>query len=83
MKSRFESIPSEHGDHMLILSVKKNKKVSKYEDLIASLVQDKPENKFDFALNTQINCDGVLSPNLIMDSQMPWQIDEDEQILQN
>jgi hypothetical protein len=52
MKTRFESLPSEHGDHMLILSVKKNKKVSVFDNMIQSLVDDKPQNKFDFALNT-------------------------------
>ena len=80
MKSKFESLPSEHGDHMLILSVKKEKR-SQLDNLIQNLVNDKPQNKFDFALNSQINCDGDMSPNVIMDAQMPWQIDEDEQIL--
>ena len=51
MNSKFESLPSEHGDHMLIMSVKKNKK-SKYDTLIPELVSDKPDNKFDFALNS-------------------------------
>ena len=64
---------------MLMLSVKKNKK-SKFDALVPSL---KPENKFDFALNSQINCKGLLSPNSIMDLQMPWKVDEEEQILQN
>ena len=63
MKQRLDSVPSEHGDHMLILSVKKSKK-SKFDALIAI---PKPENKFDFALNSQINCKGQLSPNSIMD----------------
>lgn len=39
MKSRFESLPSEHGDHMVILSLKKSKK-SKYDNL--ELICDKP-----------------------------------------
>ena len=65
---------------MLMLSIKKNKKTSRFDALVPSL---KSENKFDFALNSQINCKGILSPNSIMDQQMPWKVDEEEQILQN
>ena len=34
-------------------------------------------------MNTQINCGGDISPGLIQDTQMPLQINLDEQILQN
>jgi hypothetical protein len=64
MKSRLDSLPSEHGDHMLILSIKKNRR-SRHEGMIPQI--EKQQNKFDFALNTQINCQGDLSPGVIME----------------
>lgn len=34
--------------------------------------------EFDFALNTNINCEGDISPGLILDTQMPLQVNLDE-----
>jgi hypothetical protein len=89
-----DSIPSEHGDHMLLLSITKKKRNpqldementhsdrslitspsplnKQYRNEIKQMSQIKIKQKrkeFDFALNTQINCDGDISPGLILDS---------------
>ena len=44
----------------------------------------KKQFRTEFALNTHINCQGMFSPNHIMEAQMPWVMDDEaELILQN
>lgn len=87
-----DQIPSEHGDHMIMLSMTKKKPHPKQSSLLIETNYDfgkddqklrslKPSYDHDFALNYQINCSGKINPDRILESQMPWEIDESERIL--
>lgn len=105
-KSVLEPIPSEHGEHMIMLSMQKKKRKYNENDIdqqlrsidtpgcssdgsIGDLKKElldhrKKQFRTEFALNTHINCQGIFSPNRIMETQMPWVMDDEaELILQN